>query len=416
RRPDGVSARTRVSLRRLPGPDADPWIVMVLDLAGAESQPAAEARQVQKMEAVGRLAGGIAHDFNNLLTAIQGHAQLLLDDMPPGAAGRADLEEILAAGERATTLTRQLLTFTRRQQVDPREIDVNAVVLNLQNMLRRLIPEHIDLSFDLDPAVPQVLADVGQLEQVLLNLVINGRDAIAGGGFLAIRTAVLDLRHEYAGRGGSIPAGRYVQIAVSDSGVGMTRDVQERIFEPFFTTKPVGKGTGLGLATVADVVRQYDGHLNVYTEPGRGTIFKVFLPAAGPAIADEPAPTDRGSESVLIVEDDPVVRALASRTLRGRGYHVLDADRGDDALTMADESGGVDIVVTDIVVPGMSGRKLAERVRQRYPRTRVLYTSGFAVQDAVRQGLADRDANYLEKPFSPDRLARTVRETLDRSE
>ncbi len=412
-RPGGGDVQARITVRRLGRARSD-WLALLFEPAMVEGVHHGEVRQAQKLEAVGRLAGGIAHDFNNLLTAIQGHAQLLLEELPAESSACADAEEILAAARRATGLTRRLLSFTRRQDVDPRDIDANAVVVNLQQLLRRLIPEHISVSVELDTAPQRVMADVGHLEQVLLNLVLNARDAMPGGGTLAIRTAGVFLGAEYIGRGGRVPAGRYVQISVSDSGIGMSRETQQRIFEPFFTTK--GEGTGLGLATVADIVRQYGGHVNVYSEPGQGTTFKIFLPAFGVADVEQPITSGSGSESVLVVEDDPAVRTLVVRALRGRGYRVLDAERGDAALSIAEESGGVDLVVTDVVIPGMSGRKLAERVRQRWPRTRILYTSGFAVQDAVRQGLADRGANYLEKPFSPDRLARTVRETLDQSE
>jgi len=378
-----------------------------------------QLRQAQKMEAVGQLAGGIAHDFNNLLTAILGCTQLLLHATPPEDARREDVEEIKNAGLRAAELTRQLLAFSRRQVLAPKLLDMNSVVANMDKMLRRLIGEDVALVTELAADLGPVNADPGQLEQVLLNLAVNARDAMPQGGRLTIATANVVLTEEYAERHHRLPPGQYVLLAVSDTGVGMDEATQKHLFEPFFTTKEVGKGTGLGLATVYGIVKQSGGYIWVYSEPGHGTTVKVYLPrvagAAEPLPAAEAAPElRRGTETVLLVEDAAPVRTLARKSLENCGYRVLDAADGRAALDLsAHHAGGIDILVTDVVMPGMSGRELAERLAPLRPGMRVLYTSGYTDDAMVHQGVLRSGVAFLQKPFVPESLARKVREVLD---
>jgi PAS domain S-box-containing protein len=378
-----------------------------------------QLRQSQKMEAVGQLAGGIAHDFNNLLTAILGSTQLLLHNMPPGDPRREDAEEIRHAGLRAAELTRQLLAFSRRQVLAPKVLDLNTVVAHMDRMLRRLLGEDVELATSLDPAAGAVNADPGQLEQVLLNLAVNARDAMPAGGRLSIGTTRVTLHDEHVERRHRMPAGDYVCLAVADTGVGMDETTQAHLFEPFFTTKEVGKGTGLGLATVYGIVKQSGGYIWVYSEPGHGTMVKIYLPrvpgvAEAPAPPPEPQPVRGGHEIVLLVEDAAPVRTLARRSLEARGYRVLDAADGPAALALsARHDGGIDILVTDVVMPGMSGRELAERLAPERPSMKVLYTSGYTDDAMVRQGVLSAGVAFLQKPFVPDTLARKVREVLD---
>jgi len=378
-----------------------------------------QLRQAQKMEAVGQLAGGIAHDFNNLLTAILGSTQLLLHATPPGDGRREDIEEIKNAGLRAAELTRQLLAFSRRQVLAPKVLDMNAVVSQMDKMLRRLIGEDVELVTQLARDLGPVSADPGQLEQVLLNLAVNARDAMPRGGRLTIETANVVLTEEYSERHHRLPPGQYVLLAVSDTGVGMDEATQKHLFEPFFTTKEVGKGTGLGLATVYGIVKQSGGYIWVYSEPGHGTTVKVYLPRV-PGAA-EPLPVAaatpelrRGSEIVLLVEDAAPVRSLARKSLESYGYTVLEAADGPAALDLAARHPrGIDILVTDVVMPGMSGRELAERLAPARPAMRVLYTSGYTDDAMVRQGVLRAGVAFLQKPFVPETLARKVREVLD---
>ncbi|PYP56392.1 MAG: hybrid sensor histidine kinase/response regulator [Gemmatimonadetes bacterium] len=378
-----------------------------------------QLRQSQKMEAVGQLAGGIAHDFNNLLTAILGSTQLLLHATPPGDARREDVEEIRNAGLRAAELTRQLLAFSRRQVLAPKVLELNAVVANMDKMLRRLIGDDVELATALHAEAGAVNADPGQLEQVLLNLVVNARDAMPGGGRVLIETTRMTLRDELVERRHRLPPGDYVCLAVADSGLGMDEATQAHLFEPFFTTKEVGKGTGLGLATVYGIVKQSGGYIWVYSEPGRGTTVKVYLPrvrgaAEPPLPAPELPPLRGGKETVLLVEDAAPVRTLARRSLEARGYRVLDAADGPSALELsARHAGEIDVLVTDVVMPGMSGRELAERLAPTRPRMKVLYTSGYTDDAMVRQGVLNAGVAFLQKPFVPDTLARKVRDVLD---
>ena len=380
----------------------------------------AQLRQAQKMEAVGRLAGGIAHDFNNLLTAIIGYTDLALADLREGDPMRQDMEEILRAAHRAAGLTRQLLAFSRQQVLAPRVLDLNDVVQSVDKMLRRLVGEDIELQSVLAPGLGRVKADPGQLEQVIVNLAVNARDAMPTGGKLTIETANVEMGETRGRDLATVPAGRYVMLAITDSGTGMDEETKARIFEPFFTTKQQGKGTGLGLATVYGIVKQSGGFIWVYSEPGHGTTFKIYLPRVEGA-ADALAPpvgtaaVPRGTETVLIVEDEAAVRALAKTALARKGYRVLEAANGGEALLLCEsERSPIHLLVTDVVMPGLGGADLARRLAPLRPDMKVLFISGYADQAAARHGTIEPGAAYLEKPFSLDALARKVREVLDR--
>jgi len=375
--------------------------------------------RAQKMEAIGRLAGGIAHDFNNLLTAITGHTELLLEALQPGDPLREDAEETRKAADRAAALTRQLLAFSRQQRLAPRVLDPNELVANMDKMLRRLIGEDVELRTLLAPQLGAVKADPGQLEQVIMNLAVNARDAMPGGGKLTIETANAELDASYARAHESVRPGPYIMLALTDTGSGMTEEVKARMFEPFFTTKEAGKGTGLGLATVYGIVKQSSGYIWVYSEVGKGTTFKVYLPrVAEPAetLAAAPrAPKPRGgTETVLLVEDEELVRALARRTLARAGYQVLEASNGGEALLALERhQGPVHLMVTDVVMPGLNGRELAARLKPLRPEMKVLYVSGYTDRAIAHQGVLEPGVAFLEKPFAPDGLARKVREVLD---
>ena len=375
-------------------------------------------RQSQKMEAVGQLAGGIAHDFNNLLTAILGNTQLLLRELPPGDSMHGDVEEIRKASERAASLTRQLLAYSRRQMLQPEVLDLNVVMAEMDKMLRRLIGEHIDLVAVFAPDLGRVRADPNQIEQVIVNLAVNARDAMPDGGKLTIGTANVDLDETFAeAHLGSVP-GSYAMLAVTDTGVGMDATVRAHLFEPFFTTKEVGKGTGLGLATVYGIVKQSGGYISVYSEPGHGSSFKIYLPriatpAEPPAGAPKGGPAP-GSETVLVVEDEPAVLALSRRALESQGYVVLAASDANAALRVVERHGGmIHLLLTDVVMPGLSGRELADRLSAQRPGIRVLYMSGYPGDAVVQHGTLPLGSAFLQKPFSPDGLARKVRDVLD---
>ena len=377
-------------------------------------------RQAQKMEAVGQLAGGIAHDFNNLLTAILGNTQLLLRELPPGDSKRGDVEEIRKASERAASLTRQLLAYSRRQMLQPEVLDLNVVVAEMDKMLRRLIGEHIALATVLAPDLGRVRADPNQIEQVLVNLAVNARDAMAdgGGGKLTIETANVNLDEAFAQAHLGSQPGPYSMLAVTDTGTGMDATVRAHLFEPFFTTKDVGKGTGLGLATVYGIVKQSDGYISVYSEPGRGSSFKIYLPRlATPATTPPPAVkggAGRGTETILVVEDEPAVLSLSQRALEAQGYVVLAASDATTALRLVERHGGtIHQLLTDVVMPGMSGRELADQLAARRPGTRVLYMSGYPGDAVVQHGELPAGSAFLQKPFAPDGLARKVRDVLD---
>ena len=380
-----------------------------------------EARylQAQKMEAVGRLAAGVAHDFNNLLTIINGYSEVLLDRWRGDGAVVPMVEEILKAGERAAGLTRQLLAFSRQQVVAPRVLDLNAVVSGVEKMLVRVIGEDVTLTFTPNPALGHVKADPGQVEQVLLNLAVNARDAMPTGGRLTIATADVELNEGYARLHPEVRSGRYVLVAVTDTGCGMAEETQARIFEPFFTTKELGKGTGLGLATVYGIVQQAGGHVAVSSKPGHGSTFKVYLPrveAALSAGAETGLPRRAsGTETVLLVEDEDAVRTLARRVLEARGYAVLEARDGAEALRLSGaNSGEIQLLLTDVVMPGMSGRELADRLTALRPRLKVLYLSGYADDAVVRHGVLEAEVEFVQKPFTVDGLAHKIREVLDR--
>src|SRR5438874_3438980 len=387
----------------------------VTERLGLEQQ----LRQAQKMEAVGRLAGGIAHDFNNILTAITGHADLLLEDLGHHDPRRADVDEIRRSAERAAGLTRQLLAFSRQQVLQPKVVDLNALVLDMDKLLRRLIGEDVELATVLDPTLGRVTADPGQLEQVIVNLAVNARDAMPQGGKLTLETRNIDLDATYTLEHSLVKPGPYVQLTVSDSGIGMDEETQAHAFEPFFTTKPRGQGTGLGLAMVYGTVKQSGGFIWVYSEPGRGATFKIYLPRVDAPVesAAPPAPVERpprGSETVLLAEDEPAVRAIARQALERQGYTVLAAPSGADALALAAQHGAtIHLLLTDVVMPGMSGRDLADRLTAQRPGIRVLYISGYTDNAIVRHGMLEPGLAYLQKPFRPDALVRKVREVLD---
>ena len=376
-----------------------------------------QLRQSQKMEAVGRLAGGVAHDFNNLLNLIIGYAALLLDSTAPGDPARNRVEQIDKAAQRAASLTRQLLAFSRKQVLEPKVLNVNSIVEELDKMLRRLIGEHIDLVTVLSPFLGRVKADPSQIEQVIMNLAVNARDAMPRGGKLIIETANVYLDEAYAHKHAGLQPGPYVMLAVRDVGSGMNQETVSHIFEPFFTTKPKGKGTGLGLAMVYGVVVQSGGHVAVESKVGKGSSFKVYLPrveSVVPAEALPPAEALKGSETILLVEDEEPVRRLASEILQASGYTILEASGGLDALQVCETySGGIQLMVTDVVMPGMSGRELADELSSVRSEMKVLYVSGYT-EDAIGEyGVLEEGVNFLQKPFRPSDLARKVRDVLD---
>ena len=378
-----------------------------------------QLRQSQKMEAVGKLAGGVAHDFNNLLTVIISNSELSMRQLPPADPLRRRVEGIKNAGERAASLTRQLLAFSRKQVLQPKALDLNSVVIETNKMLRRLIGEDIDLLTVLEPSLGQIKADPGQIDQVLINLSVNARDAMPKGGKLTIETANIYVDEEYSRRHVSVRPGWYVLLIVTDTGCGMDAQTQARMFEPFFTTKEVGKGTGLGLSTVYGIVKQSGGNIWVYSEVGRGTTFKVYLPRIDQAVeplevssGQDESPT--GTETVLLVEDEEIVRDMTQEILRMNGYHVLESSHGDEALAVCRQhKGPIHLMLTDVVMPQMSGRELAERLMPLRPEMRVLYMSGYTDDAIVHHGVLDEGMAFIEKPFTPNALARKVRESLD---
>jgi two-component system cell cycle sensor histidine kinase/response regulator CckA len=378
----------------------------------------AQLEQSQKLEAIGRLAGGVAHDFNNLITGIVGIAEDLQQSLPEGHPHRAELSQIIQASNRASNLTRQLLAFGRRQLAQPKIIDPNQIIGDLQRMLERLLREDIELVTHLDPQAGYLHMDPAQMEQILVNLLLNARDAMPGGGTIVIETAHAEISPEYTRRQFQIGPGAYVKISVRDTGVGMSPEILPHIFEPFFTTKKPGEGTGLGLATVYGVVKQNGGDIAVESEPGKGSRFTIYLPRTRDhmeqrAIAREATP--RGSETILLVEDEAIVRRVASRALRRVGYEVLEAESGVQALAdYGQYPQKIDLLVTDIVMPGMNGRDLARQFLPRHPGTAVLFISGYADQLVNRPGELSA-SEFLEKSFTSEMLCRKVREVLDRA-
>ncbi len=375
--------------------------------------------QSQKMEAVGRLAGGVAHDFNNLLTIINNYAELTLDKLPEGHPLHKNLVEILKAGDRAAGLTRQLLTFSRKQVVKPEILDINRVVEGTRSLLRRLIGEDIELKTLLSPDAGRILADPGQVELILMNLAVNARDAMPGGGLLVLETGRAELDDEYAAAHVGVAPGPHVLLSVSDTGCGMDEATRSRIFEPFFTTKEKGKGTGLGLSTVYGIVRQGNGHVWVYSEPGHGTVFKIYwpleatsAPAPGPGLPSKAL--SRGTETVLVAEDEKAVRILIEKVLTRAGYTVLSSAGPDEALEACGRhEGPIHLLLTDVIMPKMSGRQLADQVAGIRPETRVLYMSGYTDDAIAHHGVLDPDVRLMAKPFSAATLTRMVRQVLD---
>ncbi len=421
RRKDGSPVTINLSVAPLH--DAEGRVAGMMSIAADLTeirQLEVQYRQSQKMEAVGRLAGGIAHDFNNILTAILSTSELLLSDLVSGSRAREDVDEIRRAGQRAAGLTRQLLVFSRQQVLEPRVVDLNALVMDAQQMLRRLIGEHIELRTVLASDAGAVRADPSQLEQVIVNLTVNARDAMPTGGAVTIETTNVELDGAYAEqRHIAARPGPYVLLAVTDTGVGMDAATQARLFEPFFTTKAPGAGTGLGLATVYGIVKQSRGYIWAYSEPHQGTTFKIYLPRVGrvpETIAPRGLPTGplRGSEVVLVVEDQEEVLRLTRRMLEAGGYTVLAAASGHEALRLAERHAGpIHLLVTDVVMPGMNGREVALLLEPAHPETKVLYVSGYPDASIVHHGLLEPGLAFLQKPFGPDALARKVREVLD---
>jgi nitrogen-specific signal transduction histidine kinase/ActR/RegA family two-component response regulator len=374
--------------------------------------------QAQKMEAVGQLAGGLAHDFNNLVSVITGYCGFLKKDLAADDPRMEDIKEIQAAAESAASLTRQLLAFSRKQVLQPKIVNLNSSVEQLEQMLRRLIGAQIEIRTVLYPDLQLIKADPNQLDQVVMNLAVNARDAMPEGGVLTLETENLMLDAEYARTHPGVLPGGHVMLTIRDTGMGMDAETQERIFEPFFTTKGPGLGTGLGLSTVYGIVRQSGGHIWVYSEPGLGTVFKIYFPvteeSAEQQTAQLPATALRGSETVLVVDDSESLRPVVTRILREYGYAVVEAATGDESLRLARKKAGpIHLLLTDVVMPAMSGPELARELSRWHPDLRVLFMSGYAENAIVREGLRHPSAGFIEKPFSPETLAREVRRSLD---
>ena len=423
RRKDGTTIDVEARLSLVRDDDGLPRSILSVntDLSDRKKLQRTEdqLRQAQKLEAVGSLAGGVAHDFNNLLSVVLSYSDLILSDLQPADPLVTDLEEIKKAGLRATELTRQLLTFSRKQILEPVVLDLNQVVIGVGKMVGRLLGENIELTISTGAVARRVFADAGQLEQVLMNLVLNARDAMPNGGSLAIETATVELDASYASAHVGVVAGSYVMLAVSDTGHGMDRATKDRIFEPFFTTKDKTKGTGLGLSTVYGIVQQSGGHIWVYSEPGVGTTFKVYLPLSDRDATAPTAPPDvsssvRGTETILLVEDEDQVRTVLLTILRRQGYHVLEAQNGGEAFLVCEQfPAKIHLLLTDIVMPRMSGRQLAERLAPLRPAMKILYISGYTENTIVHHGVLDAGIEFLAKPIMPDALLRKVRAVLD---
>ncbi|HVO81832.1 MAG TPA: PAS domain S-box protein [Terriglobales bacterium] len=420
KRKDGNAITVRLSGRAVSTPEEPDQVLEIIAQDVTERRVLEDQfRQAQKMEAVGRLAGGVAHDFNNLLMVISGYTEVLLERTQRGNPVYAKIEAIQQAADRATTLTRQLLAFSRKQLLELKVVDVNAIVADIERLLRPLIGESIELITRLAPDLGRTRADAGQIEQVIMNLVVNSKDAMPDGGKITIQTGNVslddDLRREYS----YIQPGPYVMLSVSDDGQGMDKETQARIFEPFFTTKEKGKGTGLGLSTVYGIVKQSGGYVFVNSELGRGTTFRIYLPR----VEDAAEPLGKvhaaqaasgGSETVLLVEDEESVRQLVRETLEAKGYKVLEADQGEAALRVASaHPGTIDMLITDVVMPGMSGRELARQLSTSRPQTKVLYLSGYTEDAILHQGALDPGTAFLQKPFTLQALSRKVREVLN---
>ena len=420
KRKDGSAITVRLSGRVVNNPEETAEVVEIIAEDITERRVLEnQFRQAQKMEAVGRLAGGVAHDFNNLLMVISGYAEVLLEHTRKNDPLYPKIEAIHQATDRATTLTRQLLAFSRKQLLELKVVDLNIIVEDIKRLLRPLIGENIELQTQLATDLGRTRADAGQIEQVLMNLVVNSKDAMPNGGKITIQSANARLNHEDVRREYSyIHPGLYVVLSVTDTGEGMDKETQLRIFEPFFTTKEKGKGTGLGLSTVYGIIKQSGGYVLVQSEPGQGTTFRIYLPRVEDAL--EPVGTagtsssqNGGSETVLLVEDEESVRQLVRETLESKGYKVLEADNGEAALRIvSNHSDKIDMLITDVVMPGMSGRELSARLCASRPQTKVLYLSGYTEDAIGHEGVVDPDTAFLQKPFTLQMLSRKVREVL----
>jgi PAS domain S-box-containing protein len=380
----------------------------------------AQMFQSQKMETVGKLAAGIAHEFNSILTVIIGQSELMLGDLPAESPLARNASEISEAASRAATLTRQLLAYGRKQFLQPQTLDLNSVIASMEGMFHHLMGSEVDLQVVPAPGLRAVKADAGQIEQVIMNMAINARDAMPNGGKLTLESANVSFDEESVARYPELKAGDYAMLAITDTGVGMRADVKARVFEPFFSTKEVGQGTGLGLSTCYGIIKQSGGHISVYSEPARGATFKIYLPQVGQQTNAEigrrdPPDLPRGTETILLVEDDPGLRDMAATLLRRLGYTVLAAADGIEALSLRQQLdlGGIDLLLTDVVMPRMGGKELSERVRELHPHTRILFTSAYTENAVIHQGLLNKGVTLLQKPFTPSALAHTLREALD---
>ena len=417
-RADGGVRWAQSAGRIILGPTRQPvrGIGISLDIT-ARRKLEEQYQQAQKMEAVGRLAAGVAHDFNNLLTAILGYCELMIAELPPEDSRRSDLEEIHKAGTRGAGLTRQLLAFSRKQIVEPRPLDLNAVVEGMKPMLARLIGEDVDVSVRLSSDVATVVADPAQVEQILMNLAVNARDAMPRGGMLTIATENVELDEHYAATHAEVKPGPYVALTVSDTGTGMTPDVQARLFEPFYTTKEAGKGTGLGLATVHGIVKQHGGHVGLYSEVGSGSSFHVYLPRtrAAQVVPEVRAQTGQigGTETILVVEDAEGLRQLVRRVLERQGYTVFEAANANEALAKLAQAPAVDLLLTDVIMPGASGPELTQQIVEQRPAIKVIYMSGYTEDAISHHGVLNPGVAFLHKPFTSKALGRKIRQLLD---
>ena len=424
RRKDGTTVWVSINLRKV-SPDEqtvyyEGFIEDITERKRVEGEKAKledRLRQAQKLESIGRLAGGVAHDFNNLLTVINGYSEFLLKRLKATDPLRSYANQIREAGERAASLTKQLLAFSRRQAIEPRVLDLNMTIRESAPMLRRLIGEDVVLKTQLEECLGQVLADPDQIHQVLMNLVVNARDAMPDGGRLDIATTNMELDEENAAIHPAATPGRYVLMTVTDTGNGMDATTRQRIFEPFFTTKEIGKGTGLGLSTVYGIIRQNGGWVDVSSEVGVGTSFEVYLPRIDacpvPDKHGSRAATGGGRETILVVEDQTTVRHFAGTALRQYGYHVVEASDGYEAMSLADQyAGEIQLLLTDVVMPGMNGKELSERLKGLRPNLKILFTSGYTADVIADRGVLDRGVAFLHKPFGPEELAAKVREML----
>jgi two-component system, cell cycle sensor histidine kinase and response regulator CckA len=417
---DGRTACADLHLYLLRGHQGEPRYIigMAVDIT-EQKLLETQLRQAQRMETIGTLAGGVAHDFNNMLTVIKGYCDLLMDRLADRADVRSQVQHIDQAAEQAASLTRQLLAFSRQQVLQPKVFNLGDLVTKADKLLRRLIGEHIEMVTMTSPNLGSVKADPGQIESVIFNLAVNARDAMPNGGKMTLETANVELDEAYGRQHLGATPGRYVMLAVSDTGVGMDEKTVAHIFEPFFTTKEVGKGTGLGLSTVYGILNQSGGYVWVYSEPGRGTTFRVYLPRTDEPLEAVPKPTaadvaSRGSETILLVEDDPQVRELTQDILEARGYRVLTLEKPVDAPALSETyAGQIDLLLTDVMMPGLSGRELAAKVVQGRPQLRVLFMSGYADTAVVHGGFLEKGDFFLQKPFTPSLLAKKVREILD---